>query len=512
MDGFITFIVILLAYCLSLHFTLDPGVSWHVTAAQRMLAGGNYLTNLFDDSTPSTFALFIPLIWIHQLFAGNWPMMIPAYVYFFYAISFWLCYHVLSEYYSKHFHWRSLYYTILLSVIFFSLMILGQRETIGTVFIAPYLLMTAASPRKENHKIIAWLIGLLAALAISQIPIDLIAIVTIDILCFIKRKKMTSQTDSSSTRPLSSTENKSYFLSAQSSFYFSFILIMIVSYLLYPHYFTVALPLTMCFESGYNSKAFELILFNFPSLIILILQTVLLSFNSKKQFVTVHLLIASWLFLLIYYGQNKNWYYHIYPLYIFLSLLIMMNLYQKKNINFSLPQNFFMKLLLIFIFFPALYVTTEILLSNINYFSYSLKMKEFFDTLNQFVKNKTLLTFGTQLEPTYPFVHYTNATVVTPWSNIWLIPKWVNSANPEKSICLFKVGQELFSQQTINTLTKKTPEFILLNAQKNIPYIQQENFDLLSFLNKNKKIEKLLSNYYDLTTIHHFRLLKRRNP
>ncbi len=506
-DGIVTLFVLAIVYFICMHLWLNQGLSWHVEAAKRMLAGGSYLTNLFDDSTPATFAVFIPVVWLHQWLGGQWPSLILSYVLFIQALSLIFCYLILSKHYSSFYYWRGIYYATLVLLILPAILIFGQRENIVIALLWPYLYLIVSDRNAQTKKIVSHLwklghivIGGLAAIAIMQLPLFLIIIMLIDICVLLVKKRYHASI-------------------AQASFYVFVILFAILSYVKYPAYFTVIMPLIYCFESGYDFSLFAVLSSNISLYVIamLIFIAIFLRTQKNRSFPIISFYVVSWFFWLTYLVQGKAWYYHAYPSTALSLMTAILALCIKKQAP-SEPIKARDKVINSTVLFLAYLFTAFISIMIIrDTFGVYLDFKNKQSPMNQLVqftkntlKNNTVLTFSTQLVPTYPLIHYTNIKLVTPWANCWLIPKWVNETNPSTSICRFNEGKKLFYQQVYQVLTKNKPRYIMFDSRTYVPYITQKNFSFITLLKKDPRLSNLLNHYRYFNRVSGFTVLKRK--
>jgi hypothetical protein len=100
-DLLITGICLLLAYLIHIHAFLDLDVVWHVEAAKRLLSGGSYLTNIFDDNDPYVYGFYFPVIWLHTITQIKIRYLIIIYPLLINTFFLAFCYYLLIKAYIR---------------------------------------------------------------------------------------------------------------------------------------------------------------------------------------------------------------------------------------------------------------------------------------------------------------------------------------------------------------------------------------------------------------------------
>ena len=306
---FVSLLLYIICYLLLTNAFLFWEVSWHIEGAKRMLNGGSYLTNLFDDNSPAVFAFYIPFAWLSKVISIAQYKLAFLYILVIFGISNYFTLKILKKRLRNNYSIYTLHFTSIIISLFFAITILGERENIIVCLSLPYIFMNLLNKYEDDAKQtcssgLQIIIAFLAAISILQVPFYLLLPLSIDIIDCVanKRKPQIYQT----------------------LFYLFFIVGFTLSYLLYPAYYDFLLKLLYHFQTGFDNTYTALISNDFFKYIIYIL--ILITFFTLyfyRKLIYLKLIFLVLATLLIYTLEKKVWFYHFYPIlcYTFLSFM-----------------------------------------------------------------------------------------------------------------------------------------------------------------------------------------------
>jgi hypothetical protein len=490
-DIAITFICIAAAYLIYINQFLNADVTWHIEGAKRLLAGGDYLKNVFDDNSPFVFSYYIPLIWLSKVIPLSYPHLAPLYILATSLIPLILSYKLIHKAFGEKERVvrKLLYYAVLYIILFLPDANLGHREIVLIYFYLPYFLLIMFSTTYPNtfrpSKKIAFLTAILATFGICQNIFYLSVPIFVDIYKYLKIRQF-----------------KSYQL-----FFYIFVLFSVfIVFTVYPNYVRYIIPMVLCYESGFNFPVEVLLLEILTFMSLLTLFTVLLNIRRLYKSDDIILcFIAAVCSLLIYFFELKSWYYHLYPglCFVILTLILLITKFYEEN---------FLELYIsprvsLFSASIATGILSLIVLINLN--SYRLEWTIFHnpkDEANRWIQygrehfaNKRVFVIAMRLGVPYFLSFYSNGTieVVSPWSNPWVLPYFIiHQNNNHKIFCSIPKDIKLFQRIASNAIANK-PDFIVIeivNKSLNLFYYR-EPFDYVSFFSKDKNFRDLMKKY-----------------
>ncbi len=482
-DAIITLISVVLAFIIYNNIFVNADVAWHIEGARRVLAGADYLTNLFDNNSAYVFIFYIPVVWLCKLTLITGHYLLNAYLLLWILVVLYLCHYLLTKIYLQNkLTKRALYFTAVFILCFLPQASFGQREIVLVLLFLPYLFVRLhaliASPTKLSPTIIAISI-LLAIFAIGQNYFYIALPLFLDSYITIKRK---------------------FFNKYCWFFYLGIVLSVLYIVIAFPNYFPSIVPLTLCYESSFNFP-FTLLLFEILVLISILAITMILfhyrNLGDKNDITLFSGLI--FFSLVIYFFEMKVWYYHVYPAVAFTMLLLSLiatKCYQGKFFYQQHRHNEIILVMSLAMLFTILFTIAGYFKQNILRFHDSKSetnlwinfVKEHFD-------NKKLFFFVIRLGPSYLLPLYSNVTIASPWSNPWFLSNIIRNydsglfCNPVRDL-------DIFFNLTAKALQSTQPDFIIMeNVEKSVLYLGSP-FSYKHFFSQNKQIQSAFQNYF----------------
>jgi hypothetical protein len=293
--------VFLSAACLQNNIFINHDVSWLMEAARRMLQGGTYSADFFENNPPMILYLSLPAVLLTKLFSLNSVVAMRLYVYFIAAVSLWVCYDLLKKIFRgrDEFFSRTMLIVIAINFLILPLSDLAQREHLALLLTMPYFLLAAYQLEgKTLAPPNAGMIGIMAGLGFAIKPYFLAPLILVELYYIYCRKNL--------------------FAWLRPDFQ-SIMLVMVVYvtvvFLVNPDYIFIILPFALrwCHLSErlpwLMMLSINSVYFTFAALIFYLIQR---HINPYKKFMSV-LVLAILGYLLSYMMQLNSYKYHIVP-------------------------------------------------------------------------------------------------------------------------------------------------------------------------------------------------------
>lgn len=487
-DIFVTFLCLLVAYWIHIHTFINWDVAWHVEGARRLLLGGSYLVNVFDNNSPFVFAYYFPVIWLHKFLAVQYPNLIVTYMLLTAIIPLLLTYTIINKIFAKKeiFVKTFLYYITLFVIVFLPAFNLGHREMILIYFFLPYFLIlvfSTTNPAATSFgKTLSTIAVVLAAFGIAQNYFYLSIPIFLDIYRYIKTKKFTIY---------------------QFSFYCCIFISVITIAILYPEYIKHIIPMVLCYERGFNFPILVLLLEALTFISLLTIIIVLINFKRlHKSNDIVMAFIAATASLVIYFLELKLWYYHLYPALSFIVLilaLIIIKYYEETLLGFTIQPkiNLFSAalssgiLVTIFIIMVGYAIDELIIYHDPNY-----EMNRWLVYSQQHFRDKKLFFFVIKMGFAYslPLYSQANIEIVSPWSNPWLLPYIILNKNNN---CHRELQSDIgiFRKLAASAIAHTKPDFLIIEATPKTLLPTGKKFHYLDFFAEEKGLANLFKDY-----------------
>ncbi len=286
-------------------------VSWLMEASNRLLHGGTYAKDFFENNPPLIlYEYTIPNL-IKMLFHLNVMAALRLFVFGLGGISLYLCYIFSKAIFVEQDQLLANCFLITISILFFILPAdqFGQRDHLLFIFSMPYfLMMTLRSQQQSIKSAMAYGVGAFAALGFLLKPYFLPTLILIELYHLLVSKQ---KNWASIIRP------EIISIACLSIVYISTILVFHRDYLFIVLPYAIRwcrlgdiVPWAVILQS-------KLALFSLIPLLVFFLQ----DNPYKKLYYTLILALIG--FLISYYEQRTFWYYHIIPAFS-LALLIFM--------------------------------------------------------------------------------------------------------------------------------------------------------------------------------------------
>ncbi len=335
-------IIFLGAWLLQATLLTNVDVSWLLEASRRMLNGGTYTNDLFENNPPWILYFYSPPVLFTKLFSVSIIYSIRIYIFFLAAIALSIIYPLLQKIFLQQdlSIARLLLITLTLLFVILPQYDFGQREHLLLMLSLPYFLMVSLRLQSETfNPYFAFSVGMLAATVFIMKPYFLAAPGFVEIYYLTKKKSLWAW-----LRPEISA-----------------LLVLLAIYaailtLRHPDYLRLVMPFALHWCYLGTKEPWPLVLFNHQTTYCLLMSLFCLAsfeINRYKSF-TIVLLLALAGFFVSYVIQQEDWPYHLLPAYylaIFLGVFVFSTYVVLPN-----KKNYLSILMLFFIYVLIMYL------------------------------------------------------------------------------------------------------------------------------------------------------------
>lgn len=299
----VLFLIVVWAWVIQANTYMNVDVGWFLEASQRMLEGGNYTNDFFENNPPWILYLTIPPVLFSKIFAVTPALAMNLYAFLFAIISLGISYHFLLKNFAK----AELYLArFLLIVLAFSFLVLpsyefNQREHLFFILSMPYLLMMAERLQNRNVNFyLASAVGLLSGIVFILKPYFLMTLFLVELYYLVRKKNIKAMIRPETMVILALLITYLVIIDLYHRDYLTTVLPLAVRYC----YYAARGPLILLFFNQYCIACYFFISFSLVSF----------KFNRFRS-LTVILLLA-WLgFFFSYLVQQEDVYYRLIPAY-----------------------------------------------------------------------------------------------------------------------------------------------------------------------------------------------------
>ena len=443
---------------------LNHDTAWYLVATQKWLDGARLYTDIIEVNPPWGFYWTVPAIWLSKLTALDKQLSFLVFTGFLSAISFLSVWDSIKRIPGLTTIRKIVYAElVLIAVLIFTMQQVGQREHIFILCFLPYLFIVFAEAHgvsfSKKRRII------LAMLALSGImlkPYFIVLPLAVS-LC--------EAVSARSFRPIVKLEN--WIIGVGCLLYLLFV------YLVHPEYFSFLLPIAFTVYGGIGGTV-DQVLSALPIVVILwlllILWLGLIEKNIQKQ--TALLAATALGGAASYYLQFTGFEYHSYPFFVFAFIYFAFVLTgQGTRILIGC---FAIVGILATLYFgprPMRYrnVANEDILQHIG----------------NVPENSVVMILSTFVHASFPIVLKKDWVWASRFPTQWLLPGALDNVvrfdcdeDPVK--CQQNIAiLEYARKANIEDIEKFKPDFIIIDKRKKGAYINDPNFDYITFMSED---------------------------
>ncbi len=487
----ISLFIFFIAYQLQLKWIFSADVSYLVYAANQLLEGGQYVSDIFETNPPMILYLYFPICLLLKFTGLDIFSATRLYIYTLIFISSGICYYLLKKLIqpSDRIYFYGFFYTLLFVFLILPTVAFGQREHLFLIFLIPYLL--AAVLALENKSIpsgLAFFIGLSAGAVFALKPFFLVTLGLIELYVMLKKRHIFAWI-------------RLEFL----VLVFVLLMYLFILCMFHPSYITVVLPFVLHYYFPGAIQKWNLI---FSNSIVTFCLSVMLSFLFFCQLGRLRTLgTLLWLALTgtvaAFIIARSAWFYHILPAFALASLLVMHYLLQGMEFCFLRYTSYkiiirdVMALIMMafIIFFTPFYITFQL---NI--------MKSPMDSLVTYINSRhgersifCMTSTGTGL--CFPLIYLTHSQFAQRFPFLW----WFNSLpSMEKKNFSTQIAKDksYFIKTVVDDLNKYQARWVISDTLNTHP-------DYIDYLSADNKFREAWQHYRFLTRIEKFVIYER---
>lgn len=296
-----TVILMLVSYYLQSTMIFSPDVGYLLHAANQMLEGGNYVSEIFETNPPMILYLYFPVCLFVKLTSVDIITAARIYVFFLAALSSIICWIILKKLIkpADFVYQYSLFYALLIILFILPLNAFAQREHMLIIFLMPYLFAAALTlENKSIHPGLACYIGVLAGVGFALKPFFLVTLCLIELNFIFKKHRLFA------------------WVRIESLVVASVLIIYLCSiWIFHSGYFNIILPLVFHYYFPVIKKSW-LVIFSYSSVtfcLVVIFSYIFIRKNDKYRNLGDTVFLALLGMTVAFLIPRAAWYYHIIP-------------------------------------------------------------------------------------------------------------------------------------------------------------------------------------------------------
>ncbi len=502
-----TFFLIALAYFIQVHTFFSPDVGYLLHAANQILAGEKYGSDIFETNPPMILYLYLPACIIAKWAAMNVITVVHLYITFLAVASLSLCYFLLK----KLIKWQdnmmrySLFYMLLFTLFFVPAVAFAQREHILVIFMLPYLLSAALALNNQPvHPMLAVLVGTMAGLGFALKPFFLVTPCLIELYFIIKRRQLFA------------------WVRIESVVIIGVLMLYFISiFVSQPDYINVVLPLV--FRYYFSSMAmpwYQVILFSNVLFCIAAMLGYFI-FHKYDSYSTLGWIIALALagMLIAFLIPKAPWYYHVFPALTLALLLIAhffgqtMSLMIRKR---SRPIFLTMDSVILSVGMAIILILPVSAYCGMIHYLYRFQdkqpEKQVAEYINQFPGQHSIACFGLGTPDCFPLVYDTHSQYAERFPSFWWYTglRKLEKESQQKTVLSAQVAKD--KKYLINCisddLNKSKAKWVVIDM-RNFKESGKNPFNIIHYFSKDEKFRAAWQPYHYLTSIKSINIYER---
>ena len=476
------FFTILLFLCCGIAFFLQGNifihgdVSYLLYVTQLLLSGGQYGKTFFETNPPMIFYLYMPPLLLAKLTTINLVLSFRIYIFLLIFLTIKICYHFLQTLLGKSLTFYNMMGMLIFVLLFLPANQFGQREHFFLIFLLPYLFLAALRlSDKEIQPSLAVLIGLAAGASFCMKPFFLIPCVLLESYFIWMRQHCLG------------------WIRIESMLIVGVLLLyLLTTYLFYPGYFHIILPLVYQFYFPGIATPWFYLFSNFFTLFCLSALVCYFVFQSSiKHIILGRVLVLALLgTILTFMVTRTDWFYHTIPALAMACLVISFflgeffstltdysnNLFFQRIIFLLVVQVFFISVPLIntyFLLHETIKKKQNGILTNIMHYMNTAPGKH---SVACFSANTT--------GDCFPLVYYTHSLYGSRYPFFWWIRGFVKLSNDVALAPKLVLKKRYLLNTVAFDLNYFQPRWVLIETKALKVYFGDQ-FSLIDFFSQN---------------------------
>ncbi|MBA2648645.1 MAG: hypothetical protein H0U75_03420 [Legionella sp.] len=489
MIGLSVLLMFFLSAFLQTKMYLDWDLLFTLEGGRRLLEGGDYFHDLFENNPPLIYYFSMGIVYFSQITGLQAAFIYKLYIYLMAGYSIGMSYYLLDTKQT----WRAL----LVPALAFCLLLIpvntfGEREHIMIALVFPYFLLRFG-PQIYNLGL-RTIISLFAGLGFALKPHFLLALISAELLFSMRQK---SWLHSLCLEPCIVVLVQIVYM------------ITIVTYM--PDFYQKVLPLIM--EYYAFNRASILFLISNPPVIACMVSLGVSACLPRPWPVFIQLFcMLGVAFTLSYFLQGKGWYYHLLPV---ITVTVLWMAVLAHQLLFKLQQHKMYPVLLIVLigsfFFCILLPMIERYKVFITcYTQDTCGYASLISFAKNHAKNKPIYFFTTQMQYSIPIIYYSQTKHASRFATLWVISGMLNKEIGLNGICdqVCMDGKTRVRNFIIEDINRYQPSLVFVDISPSKAYIHRP-FDYLPFMKQSPEFMQLWSHYHYVKTIGQYAVYSR---
>ena len=499
--------IMIMAIALQTHIIISGDITWLMHVGKNFLAGGHYYTDFIEVNPPMAIYIYLIPVILSQLLSISFITSITIYIFCVAMIAWLVCSYLLNKIFAPA---DSAIHYFFETMLTFALFVLpayafGQREYLLVTLILPYLLLAVLRLQKQTlNKVGALLIGIAAGIGFTIKPFFLFAWLFIELYLALRTKsiKLIFRSETISCLAL-------FLIYALSIVLVTPEYIKQTELLIQPtYYFNFHVPFSLLLINN-------LVIFGVILLIIFGLTRKTLKYQALGDLLAVSIISMLVNFLL----QQTLWFYHIFPVLFFSTLLLALtatsyiqanNPFKFSAINWPFFRESLKFLALCFLVIYIFFVT----FSNIKVGFYLTKVL-FNNPIYRIAKSargQPIYIFTNNIATNYPLIDYADTYSPSAFPCLWLINAAHKLEQQDKTTAKQQQAAQIANfvrAKDIDNIIKYKPLFIFVQNKDNFMVLnrnflftysykveQLPTFDFLGFFLQDPTFARYWQNYH----------------
>jgi hypothetical protein len=476
------------AYFIQTNTFFSPDVGYLLHAANQILAGGKYGSDIFETNPPMILYLYLPACLLAKWMAISIITAVRLYVISLALVSLSLCCFLLKKIIlpKDKIIFYFLFYTLLFGMLLFPVFDFAQREHILIILMMPYLLSAAlALENKFVHPSMAILIGVLAGFGFALKPFFLVTPCLVELYIMMKQRRWFA------------------WFRIEPIMIISVLLLYLISiFLLQPDYINVVLPLVLRYYfPGTALPWYKIIVL--PNVLFCV--GIAMSYFIYRKYDRYSNL--GWIIELALLGMivaflipRTLWCYHVIPALFLSFLLIAHFLSQSLSSNFRFSDSIILLIsLIIILLLPVTYY--YITIKYVHQFQYRQSARQTIaDYLNKDSGSHSIACIGLGTQVCFPLVLYTHGHYAERFPSLWWYPGLRKLEKNTHPSALLKKDKLFLINSFAEDLNRYKARWIIVDMP-HFKKIETPSFDIVKYLLENKKFKSAWQHYRYVVTI-----------
>lgn len=476
----------ILSIILQLEMHQDPDMLFALEGGKRLLAGGTYVSDVFETNPPLIFYITMFINALSHVWSISSVFLFKLFTYLVIIYSLVTCHCLLNNNSSVDRAMDLLLMTLAFCLLILSLPCFGEREHLMIALTMPYfLLVYETASGKRTKATIRMIVSLLAAIGFAFKPYFVFSLVFAELwLCYWN------------------THWRSVFRLETYVIALVFILYLISVAVFMPGYYETVLPLVLDFYVFNHSGAMYL-LTNFALINTIALLLSALCLHRLLGRMEALLVVISLGFMLVFLVQAKGWYYHALPLVTVDSLLAMLLMYRlvyAQDRRQAYPI-FFVVILgaqCLFTLMPVFEAYRKMITT---YKNASCGYVPLINIARTYAKAKPIFFFSINMNETLPIVYYSEATLGSRFPMLWLLSGILNREQALKKCdphC--HAAKRTLRRYITEDFKHYQPQLVFMFKTPQLT-TNSSSFDYLAFMQKSLSFKRAWQDYCYLSTV-----------